>query len=105
MEAYQKILKVEPNKADLHDTLASLLAKNKEFDEAINHYQKAIQLAPQNFAYRINLARVYENMGDLENALAEYKTVYKINPESQEAKDKVHDLNIEILRRKHTAIP
>ena len=44
-------------------------------------------------------------MGDLENALAEYKTVYKIDPESQEAKDKVHDLNIEILRRKHTATP
>ena len=101
IETYRRILKIEPKKADLHDKLASLLTEKKSYVEAINHYQVAVHCAPQNLTYRINLARVYEKTGDLKKALAEFKAVYELNPNSREAKERIPALNLEILRRKH----
>ena len=101
MDTYRKILRIDSRKADVHNKLASLLTKKKNYAEGINHYRKAIQCAPKNLTYRINLARAYEQSGDLKRALVEYKRVYEKDPSAQEAKEKIPALNLEILRRKH----
>ena len=101
MDTHRKILRIDPKKADVHNKLASLLTKRKDYAEGINHYQKAIRYAPKNLTYRINLAKAYEQSGDLEKALDQYKLVYEKDPGSQEAKEKIPALNLEILRLKH----
>ena len=101
IDTYGRILKIDSTKASVHDKLALLLTKRKDYVKGISHSKKAIQYAPKNLTYRINLAKAYEKSGDLKRALEEYELVYEKDPSVQEAKEKIPALNLEILRRKH----
>jgi len=54
--------------------------KDRKTDEAIEHYQKAIQLAPDLYMARNNLGSAYLGKSDLAAAREQFEQVIKINP-------------------------
>ena len=49
---------------------------------AISYYQNALNVDPNNVEIRYNLGKMYQDMGQLEEAEQEYKTVIEIDPEN-----------------------
>ena len=100
---YERILKLEPNKAEVRNALALLYIDEKDYNRAIKQLKKAIQYDSKNLTYQLNLARTYEYAGQLEQALAQYKAIYKADPNSDEAKSKIPSLNLQIIRQSREA--
>lgn len=68
---------------ELYYHLANYFAKQKQFDNAIKNYQKAISqpvLEELKLSSYNNLATVYQHIKDWENAIKYYEIIIKINP-------------------------
>lgn len=55
VDTYFKALEYSPVDADIHNSLATWLAKLERFDEALIHARKAVVLAPKNEGYKFTL--------------------------------------------------
>ena len=62
--AYREALRFNPNLADAHENLASVLVELRDFTRAITHYQKALELRP-------DFARAAEGLGKATLALSQ----------------------------------
>lgn len=67
------------------NTFGIQLRKDKNFDGAINYYQKALDLNPQDDHVHFNIARAYFDKNDIEKSLAYLEHALKINPGFVEA--------------------
>jgi len=54
---WQRIIEIDPNNAKAHNNLGVAYEALEKFDEALRQYELAVELAPQNEAYRRNLNR------------------------------------------------
>ena len=59
--------------------------RRNKTDEAMRHYQRAIELAPEFYAARNNLGLAYMAKSDFGNAQAQFEKVISINPADTEA--------------------
>jgi Flp pilus assembly protein TadD len=59
--------------------------RRNKMDEAMRHYQRAIELAPEFYAARNNLGLAYMARQDFGNAQAQFERVISINPADTEA--------------------
>ena len=73
----ERAVKAAPEQAPLIDTLAQALAAEKRWPEAIEQQRKALDLAPEANAFRLNLARYLLQSGDKAGALVELQTLAK----------------------------
>jgi len=71
----ERAVKAAPEQAPLIDTLAQALAAEKRWPEAVEQQQKAVALAPEAHAFRLNLAKYLLQSGDKAGALAELQTL------------------------------
>jgi tetratricopeptide (TPR) repeat protein len=55
-----------------------------EMDDALNHFQRALQLDPQNTALAIRLGQIYATRRDITNALSVLESSVKANPNDAE---------------------
>ena len=60
--------------------LGGLLAEKGNFDEAMVHFQRSIELAPDNAAVYRNLAVVLAQQGKTDEAIANFRKALKIDP-------------------------
>ena len=60
----EKANKLEPNQPILMDTLAVLLAEEKEYGRSIELLSKALEIQPTNAKIRLTLAKIYIKSGD-----------------------------------------
>lgn len=67
------------------NTFGIQLRKDKNFDGAINYYQKALDLNPADDHVHFNIARAYFDKNDLEKSLSYLDHALKINPDFLEA--------------------
>ena len=67
-DAYQKALKIAPQRADIVFNLAVNLAKDHKSEQAIDSYRRALKLEPTNHNARLNLAQVLINKRRTEEA-------------------------------------
>jgi tetratricopeptide (TPR) repeat protein len=65
---YKEALALDDSYAPLHDRLARILARLDRADEARQHYQRAMQLAPESHFPKLGLARLALARGELEEA-------------------------------------
>ncbi len=77
---FQDLIDTYPNHAWLYYNLALNLAKNNQLDQAINCYQKAIQLHPEFWKALIETARLLEKKGEHEQASQYRIKALKIKP-------------------------
>lgn len=77
----EKANQLAPNQPTFMDTLAMLLADNKEYTRAIELQRKALELQPASAGLRLNLAKIYIKAGDSAKAKAELDTLAKLGEE------------------------
>ena len=52
---------------------------------AINYYQNALQVDPNDIEINYNLAKLYQDLGDKDNAILQYKILLQIDPDNANA--------------------
>lgn len=67
-----------PNQPAVMDTLAYILALEKQAPRAVELQRKAMALAPENQGLRLTLAKIYLENGDRANARSELETLAKL---------------------------
>ena len=77
----KKAIEINPC-AYFYEGLGRVYADSSNYNEAINIYQKALNLEPQNFYVWFNLALAYKNNGQLNESINAYENALIINPNS-----------------------
>lgn len=57
------------------------------YQQAVNAYQRALELRPDDAETRMDLARLYERMGVPQRARAQYEKLISLNPDYMEARE------------------
>jgi protein O-mannosyl-transferase len=73
------------NKAPAHNGIALALAQQGQFLEAIAHYQKALEITPDDDTVHTNLGVALVERGRLDEGIAQYRKALEIRPNSAEA--------------------
>jgi len=74
-----------PKTAQEHFNFAVDRDRTKQFDEAIVHYKKALELRPDWAIAHFRLARDYQNTGNVDAAIAEWKEAVRYDPHYYDA--------------------
>ena len=80
--AYTKALGLWGDFADGHYNLAGVLARQKQWDEAVAHYREAVRLQPGNVQYLVNLAHALIGLGRDQEARDLLRRAVAIDPRS-----------------------
>ena len=68
-----------------HDNFGNFLIGEGRADEAITHYQKAVQINPKNVEAHYNLGNVLIKEGSVDEAITYYQKALQINPDYAQA--------------------
>jgi len=68
-----------------HNNLGTVLLQMGRLDEAAIHFQKALEVQPQNAEARNNLGNVFFQNGQIDKAVANYQKALEINPKLAQA--------------------
>jgi hypothetical protein len=80
-EAYEKVCRAYPRCAWAHNSAAWLSACcRRNLDKALQHANKAVELAPSNAGYLDTLAEIHFQRGDKDKAVALQKRVVELDP-------------------------
>lgn len=79
---YKRLVEHNDQDVQAHITLACKHKEAEEFDAAIKHYLKAIELAPYNKSLCFQLAIVYTLIGQTEKAISLYDEIIAAHPEN-----------------------
>lgn len=96
-ESYGQAQTIDPNVPDIYADLAYIDHKSKKLGPAIENYQKALELRPENDSWRRSLAHALWSNEDLDKAVTEFETVEDYNVaaylyQNLDKKDKAIDL-------------
>jgi curved DNA-binding protein CbpA len=90
----RKALEIQPNSSQNHALLArSLSAVPSYRTEAIEHFQKAIEINPLNAAVHFQLGALYQEMKLLSRARLHYQKVLELDPENSNARERLRLLD------------
>jgi tetratricopeptide (TPR) repeat protein len=84
---FRKAIRLEPQNADLHLTLAVALLANGDLDGAIEEERETLRLNPNNDDAHAYLGRALSNKGDWDGAIAEAREALRLNPKNGDAHD------------------
>src|SRR5260370_11622468 len=88
-------------RADRCDALGTLLTYCEDPTRALPHYERAVELAPENSGYRYNLATVQRMLGDLPGAEANLDRVIAAAPDDVQAHYTRADLRTQTADSNH----
>jgi tetratricopeptide (TPR) repeat protein len=83
IEAFDRSLSFDPNNAEAYNAKGVIATKQRNYQDAIGLYNKAIQNDPQNGGYHINLAIAYHLLGRKEDALKAYQKAVQLDSQFQ----------------------
>jgi tetratricopeptide (TPR) repeat protein len=79
IESYQKALKIDPKRDDLHTQLGNIYTLEERFNEAAAEYEQAVKYNPS-AANRYSLGQGYLGVGRLDDAKAQFELVRQLSP-------------------------
>lgn len=85
VQAYSDLLKLDPDNAQAHSNLGSLLAGIGDFEGALEHYNRSIELRPDNYYAYINRANYHFRKGEYEFAITDAKQALEFKNNGVEA--------------------
>jgi Tfp pilus assembly protein PilF len=86
IEAYNKAIAIDANKAAYHNNMAQALAKSNQTDKAIAEYDSAAKLEPASAAtYYFNEGAVLTNTGKVDDAIVAFDKVIAADPTKADA--------------------
>jgi tetratricopeptide (TPR) repeat protein len=77
---YNQYLNDNPDNCKVHYVLASAYIMNREYDKAIQHYYKAVQLQPYEVKPRGDLARALFLCGRIDDTVEQLRRIIQIRP-------------------------
>jgi tetratricopeptide (TPR) repeat protein len=80
IEAYQKVLEIEPNFAPAHINLGTIHYNCQDYNLAEFHYRKAIECDPRYALAYFDLGNVLDETGRIPDAIQAYKTALALAP-------------------------
>jgi Tfp pilus assembly protein PilF len=85
VEAYQKVLELNPSAAGALVNLGTIYYRQRRFDQAERYYKRAIDADPQYPLAQFNLGNLYDEQGRLQEAHEHYKRALSLNPQYADA--------------------
>jgi tetratricopeptide (TPR) repeat protein/cytoskeletal protein CcmA (bactofilin family) len=79
---FKKALTVSRVESRVYAGLGDIYFEDKRYSYALAQLQRAIDLSPANWEYRIKLAKTYSSKGQLKEAIESYQQAVEINPKS-----------------------
>ena len=87
---YEKVVQMQPGNANAHFDLGNVYLREKRYDDALIHYEKAGSLglaALRMDNYYFNLSVCYAGLNRMDDAVKSLEKCIKANPKHQEARD------------------
>lgn len=85
-------LKANPNYMTARVSLGKMLLEKGNIREAQTEFEKVVQAVPDNLFAHKKLSEIYQNIGDMENLLKEYKIIISLSPKDKEVRKAIDDL-------------
>ena len=85
MEAYERVLKLDPNHADAHVNLGRLLHEDGAPARAEQHYRAALEADPEHDTAAFNLGVALEDLGRTKDAIEAYRKAIELDPMNADA--------------------
>ena len=82
-DLYRRILDADPDHPDALHLLGLIAKERREYQTAIHHIRRALELRPRNAVYLFNLGVVYQQLGDLDEAVRSYRTSLRARPDPE----------------------
>jgi cytochrome c-type biogenesis protein CcmH/NrfG len=79
------VVKNDPKNVEAWIKLGNALMDTRRFSEAIDPYQKALDLDPKNVDVRVDMGTCYRNSGKPDIAVKEYRKAIEMNPKHPNA--------------------
>ncbi len=76
----EETAKANPKNAAAWTAFGNALYDAGRFNEAVDAYQKSLDINPNNVDVRVDMGTCYKNIGKPDRALDEYRRAIKINP-------------------------
>ncbi len=80
IEAYEKVLSLDPGNAEAHNNLGIIYKEEGDIDKAVEHFQRVVTLNTGMDEAHNNLGVMYYLSNDQRNAVMEYRKAIEINP-------------------------
>jgi tetratricopeptide (TPR) repeat protein len=85
MAQFEEALRLVPNYAQAHHNLAALLQLAGRYDQALDHYRRAVALRPDNDDSRTNLARLLSSLGRPAEAAGHFRAALALKRDNPQA--------------------
>jgi tetratricopeptide (TPR) repeat protein len=85
IQHHQAVIEKDPKAVESLIFLGNALFDLQRFNEARDHYERALAVDPKNFRVRTDLASAYKHLGQPDRAISELQTVLKQNPDHETA--------------------
>jgi arylsulfatase A-like enzyme/Tfp pilus assembly protein PilF len=85
VRCYKQTLEADPNWIPLNSEIAILLARQKQFDEAIVYALRAVQLSPYDADVHYNLGFMHAEQGKFAEAQGSLQEALRLNPRHSQA--------------------
>ena len=85
MEAYEKVLDLNPEAAGALVNLGTIYYRQRRFSEAEKYYRRAIDADPEYPLAQFNLGNLYDEQGRVGEALTYYRRALELNPNYADA--------------------
>lgn len=84
ISSFQTVVEVEPENYDAYIQLGNIQAARRN-KSALLYYNNALRLSPKSIEALYDRGLMYQNMGELESAKADYKAILAIDPADADA--------------------
>lgn len=110
----QEAVKIAPGEGEIHELMAKIYGKRKQYDEAFMHFRVAALGSPNDPQARHNFALCYFDLGKYEGAIRQYLRIIELWPTDPKgyfllaktyAKDRQYDRALSTLRKAHQMRP
>ncbi len=85
VEAYERLLKLDPDHADAHVNLGRLLHERRAPAAAEAHYRAALAIEPRHAVAAFNLGVALEDLGRVRDAIDAYERALDLAPDNADA--------------------
>ena len=86
-EIFRRVLAIEPESADAHFNLATVLLEQGKLDQAIACYENLVRLKPDDAQAFNNLGNAWRQRGDPEKAVQCYRRALELDPREARAEN------------------